>query len=247
VTTLAQAELLKLRTTRGWLGYVPALAVITGIGTAARIGTARELDFAGPEFSRELLMSSLASGLIAFLVGITAVTAEWRYGTITRTFLATPRRERVLVAKGIAVLLVGAALAALAIAVVLAVAVPWLLLEGSSFELNGDVLERLAQLLLAAALWGALGAGVGAVIQSQTPAVVIGLIWVLILEALIEAVLGLFDLEALADFQPGYALSAFIGEHEAGLSPWAGGAVALGWVLGLGVLGCVRMIHRDVT
>jgi ABC-type transport system involved in multi-copper enzyme maturation permease subunit len=245
--SLARAEFLKLRTTRAWLAYVPALCVISGIGAAARLGTARELDFDGPDFSRELLMSSLASGLIAFLVGITAVTGEWRYGTITRTFLVTPRRERVLVAKEIVVLLVGAALAALAIVVVLAVAVPWLAAEGSSFALDGGVLELFAQLVLAAALWGALGAGVGALVQSQTSAVVIGLFWVLILEALIEAVLGLVDLEALADFQPGYALSAFVGDLDSGLSPWAGGAVALGWVLGLGALGCVRMIYRNVT
>lgn len=247
MTRLARAEVLKLRTTRGWLGYVPALLIISGVATAAQLGSTRDLDLTGPEFSRELLMGSLVAGLIAFLVGMTAVTAEWRYGTITRTFLATPRRERVLLAKGLAVLLVGAVLAALAIAVVLVVAVPWLTVEGASFQLDRGVLERLVQLVLAAALWGAFGVAVGALIQSQTVAVAVGLVWVLIIEALIEAVLGLLGHESLADFQPGYALSAFVGDLEGGLSPWAGGAVALGWVLALGALGCVRMLRRDVT
>lgn len=247
MTALARAELLKLRTTRAWLGYVPALAVITGIGAAAQLGSARDLELSGPEFSRELLMSSLAASLIAYLVGITAVTSEWRYGTITRTFLVTPRRERVLVAKGVAVFLAGAALSVLAIAVVLAVAVPWLSVEGSSFQLDGGVVERLGQLVLAAALWGAFGAGVGALIQNQTAAVALGLVWVLVVEALLGALLGLVDLEAIADFQPGFALSALVGDLEDGLSPRAGGAVALGWVLVLGALGYVRLNRRDVT
>jgi ABC-2 type transport system permease protein len=247
MTTLARAELLKMRTTRAWFGYVPALAVISGIGAAAQLGSARDLDLAGPEFSRELLMSSLAAGLVAFLIGITAVTSEWRYGTITRTFLVTPRRERVLVAKGIAALLAGAALSVFALAVVLAVAVPWLSVEGSSFQLDSGVVERLGQLVLAAALWGAFGAGVGALMQSQTAAVAVGLVWVLVVEALIGALLGLVDLEAIADFQPGFALSALVGDVEDKLSPVAGGAVALGWVLVLGALGYVRMNRRDVT
>jgi ABC-2 type transport system permease protein len=247
VTRLARAELLKLRTTRAWLGYVPIVIVISGIATAAQIGSARDLDLAGPEFSRELLLGSLVAGLVAFLVGITGVTSEWRYGTITRTFLVTPRRERVLVAKAIAIVVVGVALAALAVAVVLAVAVPWLSVEGSSFQVDAGVFERLVQLLLATALWGALGVAVGAVIQSQTVAVAVGLVWVLVVEALIEAMLGLFDRAAIADYQPGYALSALVGDLEGGLSPWTGGVVALAWVLGLGALGCVRMIRRDVT
>lgn len=247
MTTLARAEFLKLRTTRAWLGYVPALAVISGIGAAAQLGTTKHLDLAGAEFSRELLMSSLAAGLIAFLVGITAVTAEWRYGTVTRTFLVTPRRERVLVAKGVLLLLVGAALAALAIAVVLAVAVPWLAVEGTSFQLDGGVFERLAQLVLAAALWGAFGVAVGSLIHNQTAAVAVGLLWVLLFEAMIAAGLSLVELDRFADYQPGYALSAFVEDLEGGLSPWAGGAVALGWVLALGALGAVRVARRDVT
>lgn len=247
MTTLARAELLKLRTTRAWVGYVPALALISGIGAAAQLGSARDLDLSGPEFSRELLMSSLAAGLIAFLIGITTVTAEWRYGTITRTFLVTPRRERVLVAKGVAALIVGAALSAFAVAVVLAVAVPWLSVEGSSFQLDSGVVERLGQLVLAAALWGAFGAGVGALIQNQTAAVVVGLLWVLVVEALIGALLSLVGVGAIADFQPGFALSALVGDLQGGLSPWAGGVVALGWVVVLGALGYVRMNRRDVA
>jgi ABC-2 type transport system permease protein len=247
MTALARAELLKLRTTRAWLGYVPALVVVSGIGTAAQLGTAKDLDLAGPEFSRELLMSSLVAGLIAFLVGITVVSSEWRYGTITRTFLVTPRRERVLVAKGVLLLLVGAGLAVLAISVVLVVSVPWLSVEGASFRLDRGVLERLVQLVLGAALWGAFGVGVGSLIHNQTAAVAVGLLWVLLFEAMVAAGLGLVDLERYADYQPGYALSAFVGDLESGLSPWAGGAVALGWVLVLCALGAVRVVRRDVT
>jgi hypothetical protein len=59
--------------------------------------------------------------------------------------------------------------------------------------------------------------------------------------------LGLVALEAVADYLPGQALSAFDGTVEDGLSVWAGAAVGLAWVVALGCLGYVRMSRQDVT
>jgi hypothetical protein len=84
--------------------------------------------------------------------------------------------------------------------------------------------------------------------QSQTPALVGAIIWILLAESLIAALLGLVDLEGVADYLPGRALSAFDGtEEDAGLSKGVGGAVGLAWVTGLGVLGYLRMSRQDVT
>jgi len=247
VTSLVRAEFLKLRTTRAWIGYTLALLVVSGLGAAAQVADAQNADLGTSEFSHELLMSALFADLTVFLIGIVSVTAEWRHGTITRTFLATPRRERVLVAKAVAALLVGAVLATLAILAVFAVAVPWISIEGSSFAVDGGLAARMGQLVLAVALVGALGVGFGAVIQSQTAAIVVGIIWVLLVENLIQVLLGLVDLEAIADFLPVRALGALEESVEDGLSPWAGGLVGLGWVLLIGVAGYVRTARRDVT
>ena len=247
MSTLVGSEFLKLRTTRGWIGYVLALVILSGIGAAAQVGTALEFERDSPEFRLDLLSSSVTAGLIAFLVGITSVTVEFRHGTITRTLLVTPRRERVVVAKELAGFLLGAALAVLAIAVVLAVAIPYLSAEGAAFELDSGVAARIGRLVLAAALWGALGVAVGALLQKQTVAVVVAILWIFLGEGLIGALLGLADLEDVADFLPGQALGALDGSVEDRFSPALGGALALAWVTVLGALGYLRVRRRDIT
>jgi hypothetical protein len=247
VTTLVGAELLKLRTTRAWIGYLGVLVLFSVLGTASQIGSAPEFELADPDFSRVLLEIALVAGLVAFLMGIMSVTVEWRHGTITRTLLVTPRRERVLAAKVIWALLLGVALALLAIAIVLAIGVPWLSAEGYSFELDGDVLGLIGRMVLAAALWGALGVAFGTLIQNQAAALVVGLLWILLLEALIVGLLGLVDAEGVGDFLPGRALAALEGEVEDGLSPWAGAGVAVAWIAVLNGLGHQRFAREDVT
>ena len=114
------------------------------------------------------------------------------------------------------------------------------------------VLHRLPllHLILLLVLAGAMtaGVGVGAVVQSQTPALVGAILWILLAEVLIGALLGLVDLEGVADYLPGRALSAFDGTIEGeGLSRAVAGVVALAWVVGLGALGLLRMSRQDVT
>ena len=243
---LVVAEALKLRTTRAWIGFLVAVLALTGIAAAGTVGTAEELQRGTPELSREILSAALFAAVIAFLIGIVSVTTEWRHGTVTRTFLATPRRGRVLAAKELFILLLALFLAVLAIALVLAIAVPWLASEGSSFETSGHA-GYVARIVGSTMLWGALGVGVGAIVHSQTPALVGAILWVLLVEALITGLLGLVGAEVVGDYLPGRALSAFDGSEEGGLSMWAGGAVGLGWIVALGLFGHVRISREDVT
>jgi ABC-type transport system involved in multi-copper enzyme maturation permease subunit len=246
VKALVAAEYLKFRTTRAWIGFLLVVVALTAVSVAGTVGSADDADLGTRALSRDILSSSGFAGFIAFLIGIVCVTAEWRHGTITRTFLVTPRRERVLVAKEIWVVALAAFLALLALFLVLAIALLWLEFEGSSFR--GDGLAGYAgRIVLATMLWGALGIGIGAVVQSQTPAIVGAILWILLVEALLTAVLGLVDLDSLGEYLPGRALSAFEGTEEGGLSTWPAGAVGLGWVVALGLLGYVRMSRQDVT
>ena len=244
---LVAAEFLKFRTTRAWIGFLLVAAALAGIAAAGTVGSANDVQLGTTDLSRDILSSALFAALVAFLVGIVSVTAEWRHGTVTRTYLATPRRGRVLGAKEIWIALFAAGLALLAIVLALAIAVPWLAIEGSSLEIDSGVTGLVARILLASVLWGMLGVGVGAVVQSQTPALVGAVLWILVVEALITALLGLVDLDGLGDYLPGAALSSFDGTEDGGLSTWAAGVVSVAWVAGLGVLGFVRMSRQDVT
>jgi hypothetical protein len=244
---LVAAELLKFRTTRPSIGFVLVIVALTGIGTAGTVGGAHRSELGTTELTRKVVSGVVLAALIVFLIGVLSVTSEWRHGTITRTFLVTPRRTRVVVAKEIWIALLALAFTALAFVVALTIAVVWLAIDDSpSLAVDSGVVREAGRLVLVSVLWGMLGVGVGAVVQSQTFAIVGSVIWVLLVEALIAALLGLADLEAVADYLPGRALSAFDGT-EGGLSTWAGGAVALGWVVALGALGALRTSRQDVA
>ncbi|HLE98636.1 MAG TPA: hypothetical protein VI540_01975 [Gaiellaceae bacterium] len=248
MSQMVAAELLKLRTTRAWIGFLLAGLALAGIAAAGTVGTAEDFRLGTTELSREILSASGIAEVIAFVVGIVSVTAEWRHGTVTRTFLATPRRDRVLVAKELGIVVPAALLWVLTTVLALAIAVPWLAFEGSSFALGEELAGYAGRILVTTVLWGALGVGVGAIVQSQTPAVVGAILWVLVAEGLITAALGLADLEVIGDYFPGRALSAFDASgDEGGLSTWPAGAVGLGWVAVLGLLGHLRMSRQDVT
>ncbi len=246
MTALIASELLKLRTTRVSLGYLIVLLLLAGGGAAGQVGPAKTEELGGPHFQRDVLSSAQVAGLLALLVGVTIVTVEWRHGTITRTLLVTPRRERVIAAKEIAAVAVGALLALVAVAVVLAVAVPWISIEGASFHV-GSVWGLMARTVVAAALWGALGAGFGALVQNQTAALIAAILWVVLVEPLAGALLGVADLARVADVLPAAALSALESTGRNDISPAAGGAIGLAYVLALGVIGVIRVRRSDIT
>jgi ABC-2 type transport system permease protein len=247
VSSLVSSEFLKFRTTRTSIGVVLSAVALIAIAAAGTVGTAEEVQLGTTQLSRDIVSSSLFAALVAFLVGILCVTVEWRHGTVTRTFLVTPRRWRVLVAKELWIALFSAGLAAVGLLVVVGIAVPWLAFQGASFEMDSHVWALAGRIVVASMLWGALGVGVGALVQSQTPALVGAILWVLLAEGLIGALLGLVDLDHLTDYLPGRALSAFDGSVEDGLSMLVGGGVSLAWVVGLGIVGFLRMSRQDVT
>jgi ABC-2 type transport system permease protein len=247
MTALVAAEYLKFRTTRAAIGFVLAVLALTGIGTAGTVGSAKSAVLGSADFSQELLSGAILASLLVFLVGVFSVTSEWRHRTITRTFLVTPVRARVIVAKELWIVLLAVAFTVLAFVVILALAGIWLAVEGSpSLHFDADTVGYGGRVFLVSILWGMLGVGVGAVVQSQTFALVGSIIWILLVEALVGALLGLVDLEDVSDYLPGRALSSFDGT-EGGLSPWTGGAVAAAWVVALGVLGAIRTARQDVA
>ena len=112
---LVRAELLKITTAR--LGVAMfVLGMVLGL-----VGTGFSLAFAGREVegqividaidtvadTRELVYGAAQIALFALLLGATSTTTEHRYGTIGGTFLLTPVRSRVVVAKVVAAAAVG--------------------------------------------------------------------------------------------------------------------------------------------
>jgi hypothetical protein len=246
MATLVRTELLAMRTIRTTWALVLAAAVLTtalavnpvidaGKAGAASIGTAGVLlavvGAAGP------------GRLVVLLLGVLGVTGDFRHGTATARFLQTPRRARVLVAKGLATALAAAAVAVVDLAIVVTVGLATGAVQPAL--LNADIVLHALGLLLAYPLYGLLGAGVGALITYQPVAVLLPLTWLTFLEP------------RVVHFLPGPVASWSTAGVTAALSnsgtftdvlPVAAGGVALaGYAMLLLWLGVVRTAHRDIT
>lgn len=181
---LLSAELLKLRTTRPPYWLLLVTLAIAGLSAAGLVGSG-SLDE-----DRALALAQGASfgSMFVTVLGILIVTNEYRHGTVMTTFLAEPRRVRVLAAKIATALLAGVGFALASAAVAAAVALPWLAARDEALALDGQALEAVVRLVLAFALSAALGAAVGAIVQSQVGAIVLTFVWFLILESIVGVV-----------------------------------------------------------
>ena len=248
---LLYAEVLKVRTApRTPLGLVlglVALAVL-GSGSTASGGNDSSLTPGGDQLvTWDVIGVATIAAVFTLILGILIVTWEYRHGTITQTFLASPRRERVIGAKLAVAFVAGGLLTALAIVVALAFSLIWI-----SPELTRDHWELIGRLVFAGGAWGVLGAGLGAVVQSQVGAIVTSFVWFLVAEPLI----GLrFD--HFADYLPGNVIDR-LSQHGSGLGVdelnptysfglWTAALLAAAYAAGLGALGTASALWRDIT
>jgi ABC-2 type transport system permease protein len=241
---LLYAELLKIRTApRTTLALVLGLLVLVGLGSAATASDADSSPFGAEAALSDVITAAAFAVVVALILGVLLVTWEYRHGTITQTFLATPRRERVIGAKLAIAFLSGAILAAVALAVALTVASFWI-----SLDLDRDQWELLGRVLLAAALWGVLGAGLGAVLQSQVGAIVTAFVWFLVAEPLLGAALDVLTDVSVADYLPGGVIDRLhnVDDQQYPYGLWAGALLALAYAAGFAVLGTVSAVRRDV-
>ena len=249
MTSLVRAELLKIRTTRGWWAYLIVLVGLVGIGTAAEVGSRSLPERSGLDFQFALVDLVGIASLLAIILGITIVTTEFRHGTITPTLLATPGRERMLAGKAIAGVLVAIFFAVVAFVVIAVVAAVWVSIDGGDLQLlDSDVAARAVKTLVGVVLWLLLGVAIGAVVQSQVAALVGTLVWIFLVETLVVGLLSLVDADVVAEYLPFHALDGADGSGGDNLlGYWPALAVSCGWIVLLGAAGLVRTRRRDIT
>jgi ABC-2 type transport system permease protein len=244
---LLSAEVLKVRTApRTLLGLLLALIGLSILGSAAVASGAGETRLGEEDTRWDVLSVGTTAGIFTLILGILIVTWEYRHGTITQTFLTTPRRERVMLSKVGVALTAGAVLAVLCVIVVLATATFWI-----SIDLTGGQWEMVGRLILGAAIWGVLGAGIGALLQSQVGAIVAVFVWFLVAEPLIGV-----QFDRFADYLPGGVLDRLTAREEidafggdAGWSFGIGAAALLAgaYALAAAALGTASAVWRDVS
>jgi ABC-2 type transport system permease protein len=239
---LVSAEFLKLRTTRTAYGFLAAIVLLT-LGVVA--ATSATSDVRTKDDLEGVLSATGIAAVLLLVLGIIATTGEHRHGTITSSLLASPDRRQLIGAKLLAYLVTGALLGAAAVVATVAVGVPWLSARDAPLELlgAGDYLELFAKGVAAAALSGAIGVGVGAVVRNQVAAVVGTLIYLFVL----EPVVGVLSTEVSA-FTIGGTTGTLSGEPpDDALGSLAAGLVLAAWALALGLVGAEAEERRDVV
>jgi ABC-2 type transport system permease protein len=197
MTRTIRAELLKVRTSRLPLGLLATAAGLTALVTilgAARAGGSGHMAPA-PLYTTsgltELLSRTGFAMLLAAVFGITVSAGEFRHGTATATYLATPNRVRVLISKAVVAAGVGLLFGLVAAGLTTGISLAFVAAKGYDVALSAGTIVRFAAgATLGAGLLAAVGVALGSLIRSQLAAIVTVFAWGFVIE---QVVGGLFD------------------------------------------------------
>lgn len=208
MSRLVRAELLKQRTTRTSLLLLFWMAALILLIVLMHVLSLSGAQISGRDGQLKVIGWGTSIGaLFAALLGAMSITGEIRHGTIRPTFLATPRRERVIAAKLAAGVLTGIAVGLLAEGLTAGIEAAGLAVRGVHIQLTaGDYTQLLAGGAAAAGLFAAIGVGVGAVVRQQIGAVAGLVIWLLLIET---TLIG--NVPSAGKFAPGAAAGAIGG------------------------------------
>lgn len=194
--------------------------------------------------------------LLVMLLGAILVTNEFFHQTATTTFLVTPVRERVVLAKLAAAVLVGLAFWLVTTALNLVV-VPLIMhqLDLGNLLGTGAVWRAIGLNALAFAVWAVLGVGLGVLIRSQLAATLILSIVYLIGSsgaALVFFLLSRFVAAWFSKLQvivPTAASQLMIAGTDLPGNPprWVGAVVLIGYAVVAGGIGTAIMRRRDIS
>jgi ABC-type transport system involved in multi-copper enzyme maturation permease subunit len=239
---LLVSEVRKAASTPVTYGFLAAILAFTALNTSlslsdatARLDTAagiRHVFSAGRDF------------LFLFIaLGAVGAAGEFRHGTAVPTFLATPTRWRVLVAKLAAQLGLGATIALACVAVESAIALPWIDAHATGVTpWSAPVLEPAIGSILSGAAYCSLGVAVGMLVRNQILALAVTLGWF----AVAEAALATFTPE-VSRFLPGGLFSG-VDNPAAHLLPLpVAAAVLAAYVAGLSLLAARTTLRRDIA
>jgi ABC-2 type transport system permease protein len=249
MTGILAAELRKLTSVRTtW--------IITGVGLVLVAFGAGffifEEQFSGPFLGTdpELAVAiDQIGGLspVVLVIGLLAMTTEFRHGTIGRTLQFTPSRTRVMGAK----LVIGTAYGVVFFALGLVVVAMMVAIRGQLPTVGDETFAALWQGPVGLALTAVFGVALGALLRNQVVAVAVALIYLFIGETLVNQFFP-----DVARWMPFQALNAvFLSEEAmagmpegmiAPLEPMVGLSVFLGYVVILAGAAIAMMRTRDV-
>jgi ABC-2 type transport system permease protein len=254
MTRLVRAEWTKLVTTRVWIGLLIggcALAgafgaLLTGFAGVAQDGQPGLPAVGTPEFEHLAFATGTNATVMLLILGIIGMTQEYRHRTATPTFLTTPKRGRVVLAKLVAYALAAVPFALAVIATGVVVVTVYAGARGATPSFDGANLRVLAGVGAALVVYAVIGVGVGALLRNQVGAIVGALVYLYVVEPVIRAIPATAP---AFKWMPGGALQAMTASFQGPdlLRAWQGALLLLGYGLLAAFLGTVLAVRRDVV
>jgi ABC-2 type transport system permease protein len=235
---LIGVELLKLVTTRRttaiFLGVSAGLCLLITLLTllaSDTVSTSQDL--------LDLLASAQIAALVMLILGAVNMGGEARHGTQVATFLATPVRWRVIVAKSAAHSIAGVVAGTLNVlmglfCVALFADAPW--------PAGSDIALQALGGIAVGALLASFGVAMGALLRNQAAAVAGTLVYLLAIEPILSVYVTFFEKYGINASQ--LTLATVGGDH--GVAQGAAGLILLGWVVVFTVAGAAVVERRDV-
>jgi ABC-2 type transport system permease protein len=254
-------ELLKMTTVRLSYGLLATAVALTGIFSAISASRAGKVSGVAPLNTYSGLSTIVTGGvwglLLGAVLGVTLSSGEFRHQTATLTYLATPNRTRVLVAKAVAAAAGGAVFGLAVYLVATGVGLGFVTGHGYPVSIGTVTFVRYGLgHLVGGALLGSLGAVLGSLVRSQLAAVIGVFIWSIILESLLG---GLFtSIQPYLPYTAGTTLAGTtLGAAGFGPShgvsggaplPFAGAtALLIGLTVVLGAIAARTTVRRDIA
>jgi ABC-2 type transport system permease protein len=243
VSDLVAAEWLKLRTTRLLYGMIPATVAISFAAVAgAVLANDGAADLESADGIREVFSVTGTGAILVLVVGIIISAGEYRHGTAADTYLTTPRRHQVVVAKLALGAGVGVAAGVVTSAACVGIASILYPVEGATFPLGDvEVWATLGGTLVYTTLFAIIGVALGVLIRNQVLAIAGALAWFAVIEhTLVNLV------PSLGRWLPAAAGQAVVRTPVDGLlSPLAGTAVLIAYGATIAAAGIRVAATRD--
>lgn len=267
MTAAIRAEFRKFFTTRMWWGMAIAI-FLAGIALAVAFGFIYTLkpDPNDPnpaptgtplQIANSVYTAGLGVGyLLTLTIGVMQIGSEYRHKTITSTFLGTPKRVRVMGAKVIALLGIGAIYALISLAGSVLAGAIVLNARGYAPFPETAVFRTLALSLLVLGLWALVGLGAGILIPNQVAALLIsvGVAWIVEPLAGFGLTFWTWGREHIVPYLPSQATSAMVSgvsqntDRPVHLLAWWGGALVLAaYAAAMAGFGSWRTVRSDIS
>ncbi len=249
---LLRSEWIKLRTvTMNWVLAIIAVAFPLVVTLLTAFFSGDEVDFNTRDLASVLTGTTVVAALLCGVIAAASITSEFGFGTIRPTFAATPQRIKVIVAKGVVVVVATSVLAAVV------VLIGWL--AGSSIASGRGATIDLADVptavpamvgvVVLTALMALAGYGFGLITRSTPVAVSILIVWPLIAEGLVGALLSVITgndkIGMWMPFQAGIRLALVESFGDGGPSRIVAGGYFGAVALALVALGSRAVNRRD--